>query len=185
MDEHEGDRWLGGEYFETERRKERIIVPTVYRIPLERGASFQKKYAPFFVVQRFNNPEQLMQKFFQQADYLENAMYVSIYAGEQDDFDKYTALLGSLRFVGTNGAFNLSSDATARQLQPPCTLLYNCHLNSPGVDRGGTMFGGFGPGTTYLSDGTTFLSRPFLLLNAIRFGTALNQHEPIPGYDFT
>jgi hypothetical protein len=159
-----------GTYRELRRAGQDIVNPTIFSIPLSEGPNLIKKYAPFFVIQRYSDQEELLREFFteprpiprdkdaaaEQKDlpdrvlrdqYFENAMYISFFGNRQE----------GQQFV--NALSNLQENAIPRhegggghegRLYHQRQVILNATLNTDGQDAGFASFGGYGPGTTFV-----------------------------------
>jgi hypothetical protein len=155
-------------------RDKEIVLPTIFRIPLvnENGSyqpKYGKQYAPFFIVQRYTDLDQLMEGFFSTKTYTKNAMYISLFSESHDERNEYYKKLAKLD--DGNGTY-LHKDQH--------TILQNRTLNSPGVDLGYDPFGGYGPNAKYMIDSLGSEAGPRHVLNDIRFGIERNSEQQAP-----
>lgn len=164
----------GGQHAEIIVEGEQLVNPTILSVPLAEGASFEKKYSPLLVVQRYADQRELMQSFFcdKSKKYLENAMYISIYYRDEADHDELATALCNLRFKEKDGRFDFSTDDDALPLHTPESILRNANLAR--IDRGDLEFGGRGPGTTYVIERGVGAAWPYYVLDAVRFGQKMH-----------
>lgn len=144
-------------------KSKKFARPTIFRIPLVDALGnytpqYEKAYAPFFIVQRFDATDHLMSAFFTSEQYYRNAMYVSLFAREVQEKEYLDALGG----IQTQYGQRLHASDSG-------TILLNKTLNSIGMDHGARPFGGYGYESKYVLDGDFWGVGPMLILDTIRY----------------
>lgn len=123
------------------RARTAIIEPTIVAKPLIDGANFDELFAPIFVVQRYENDDDL-RSYFEDEQYAKNAMYITVYGKS-----RYIE-----RFITHKG----------KELHDASTILTDIDLHQPGVERGVQAYGGYGRGASCVSKDGVIVSRPTL-----------------------
>jgi lysyl-tRNA synthetase class 1 len=139
-----------------------IVEPTVISKPLKEGGNYVEMFSPLIFLQKYDSDEELA-KYFEDADYVRNAMYVTVYG--TSSYAK--SLIGRT----VNG----------KLLHDTSTLLFNTHLHAEGIERGTKPYGGYGYGASNLTIRGSGVSKPTLPQRDIYENVVLhilNQNKP-------
>ncbi|MCB0336823.1 MAG: aldehyde dehydrogenase family protein, partial [Bdellovibrionales bacterium] len=156
---------------------EEVVNPTIFRMPLaEVGPNLKQHFAPFLIVQRFSDQNELVHTFFceekkrgsgeseqvPRSEYFDKAMYVYFYGSTSER----ARFIDSLNEVQSK----LSGIEEGFFVHPAETVMHNKNLNTPGVETGRFQYGGYGYDTTFILDEAgNSISKPFYVMEAVKF----------------